>query len=188
MGQQQLLAGLVGDAKPAEVELRSPREIDRARLSRPFPWADLVSRAADARSLSGPSSLSWEPPASEVLALLEEVEPRVRALGEGPEEFLGLCPPCDGAGSAMVPTSWAAALLEQLPDLRRTRFCLVPRRLSEEAFWARYFGAVFAILAEALSAAAVERTAWRPGGAAGDPRTSPLMRAECTDAELDQGS
>mmetsp|Transcript_46598 Transcript_46598/g.94063 ORF Transcript_46598/g.94063 Transcript_46598/m.94063 type:complete len:80 (-) Transcript_46598:65-304(-) len=54
----------------------------------------------------------------------------------------------------MVPLSWAAALLEQLPDLRQTRFRLVPARMSEEVFWARYFGAVFAILAEALDAAA----------------------------------
>mmetsp|Transcript_13532 Transcript_13532/g.32309 ORF Transcript_13532/g.32309 Transcript_13532/m.32309 type:complete len:179 (+) Transcript_13532:43-579(+) len=162
MGQQQFLGG--GDVTPDEVELRSPREIDRSRLLRPFPWADLVNRSAHARSLANPSCSLWEPSESEVLGLLEQVEPQVRALGECPEEFVSLCPPCDSACSAMVPPAWAAALLEQLPDLRRTRFRLVPGRLSEEVFWDRYFGAVFAILSEALDAAAPAASLAGEGG------------------------
>lgn len=37
---------------------------------------------------------------------------------------------------------WAAALLEQIPTLRSTRYRLVPRKLKEGIFWKRYLAAV----------------------------------------------
>ncbi|CAK0894125.1 unnamed protein product [Prorocentrum cordatum] len=143
-----------------EVELRCPEEVGgRARFSRPYPWVDLVARAAHALALrplaaSSGSSPEWEPSEDEALQVLERAEPRLRALSEGPGEFLAGCPPRDGAvdGAAMVTLAWTEALLEQLPDLRQTRYRLVPGRLSEEAFWSRYFGAVFEVLEEELAA------------------------------------
>merc|ERR1740129_2132161 len=121
---------------------------------------------------------SWRPCEAETLRVLERAEPRIRALAASPEDFLELCRPLqsspggttdssaqgfgasgDGAaaanaGAAMVPSTWAAALVEQLPALKDTRYRLVPRRLSEEVFWSRYFVAVFRILTEELRAAA----------------------------------
>merc|ERR1712187_536541 len=102
---------------------------------------------------------------------LERVDHLLRALVECPEQFLELCPAFvqaegDGdnsvdrakAAAAMVPTDWAGALLEREPALRQVRFRLVPRKISEEVFWARYFGAVFRILEEELRAS-VPKTA-----------------------------
>mmetsp|Transcript_177758 Transcript_177758/g.569955 ORF Transcript_177758/g.569955 Transcript_177758/m.569955 type:complete len:123 (-) Transcript_177758:312-680(-) len=110
-------------------------------------------------SLRDPS-MDWEPTDSEVLCILERAEPNLRALAESPESFMASCPAAGGSATsaggdggcaaAMVLPSWAEALLEQLPDLRQNRFQLVPRRLSEEDFWSRYFAAVFAVLAEDL--------------------------------------
>mmetsp|Transcript_21075 Transcript_21075/g.59243 ORF Transcript_21075/g.59243 Transcript_21075/m.59243 type:complete len:165 (-) Transcript_21075:177-671(-) len=153
MGQQGLSAEAPADV---EVELRSPGELGgRARLLRPFPWADLVLRAAQAHALRDPGSPCCEPSEDEVLRILERAEPRIRSLVESPEDFIACCrAPDDGVDrSAMVPTDWVAALLEQLPALRSTRFRLVPRRLTEDAFWSRFIGAVFGILTEELCAA-----------------------------------
>eukprot|EP00927_Polykrikos_kofoidii_P035505 TRINITY_DN30060_c0_g1_i1.p1 TRINITY_DN30060_c0_g1~~TRINITY_DN30060_c0_g1_i1.p1 ORF type:complete len:202 (-),score=30.37 TRINITY_DN30060_c0_g1_i1:4-609(-) len=161
-----------GVAHEGVVELRSPEEVvgGRARLSTVFPWTDLVGRAADMmvaeRCRRGNSSFThWAPSAEEAIGVLERAEPRIRALTEVRVEFPQNCPVGDGPAewqrySAMVPVDWAKALLEQMPELRATRHRFVPSRISEEAFWGRYFKAVFTILEVELQdlAETVERS------------------------------
>eukprot|EP00929_Paragymnodinium_shiwhaense_P012207 TRINITY_DN11897_c0_g1_i1.p2 TRINITY_DN11897_c0_g1~~TRINITY_DN11897_c0_g1_i1.p2 ORF type:complete len:191 (+),score=25.50 TRINITY_DN11897_c0_g1_i1:152-724(+) len=158
MGQS---AGTDGQADP--VELRSPDDVgSKGRLSRPYPWSNLVRRVMAAPSTAAKvrkarcSEEDWEPTDTQVILLLERADPRLRELIEGPEEFLRLCPESEqaGQGANMVPVEWAAGLLEKEPSLRQVRFKLVPRKISEEVFWARYFGAVFAILEEEILDAA----------------------------------
>eukprot|EP00747_Dinoflagellata_sp_TGD_P171030 gnl/TRDRNA2_/TRDRNA2_204042_c0_seq1.p1 gnl/TRDRNA2_/TRDRNA2_204042_c0~~gnl/TRDRNA2_/TRDRNA2_204042_c0_seq1.p1 ORF type:complete len:193 (-),score=38.78 gnl/TRDRNA2_/TRDRNA2_204042_c0_seq1:60-638(-) len=133
------------------VELKTADEVGRPRLARLYPWKDLVDRTVQALALRDPVFDDLDLTHSEILELLERAEPRIHGLGESAEEFLNQCPPCEGAGAAMVPVDWVKALLQELPALRDTRFKLVPRQLKEEVFWDRYFGAVFAIITEELS-------------------------------------
>lgn len=83
------------------------------------------------------------------------MEPELLQFAESPEAFLQLCPPQTEAeatfSSAMVPASWAEALLEQQPGLKLTRFRLVPGKVSEDDFWDRYFAAIFRRLEAELS-------------------------------------
>mmetsp|Transcript_100144 Transcript_100144/g.188656 ORF Transcript_100144/g.188656 Transcript_100144/m.188656 type:complete len:178 (-) Transcript_100144:9-542(-) len=153
MGQH--LTGL-GAPESEAVELRSPEEVGgRQRFSEVFPWTDLVSRAADSWKFkaAGNRDGSWSDPGSdELLFVLEKAEPRIRELTASTDKFLETCHCDDAAGAAMVLPTWAAALLEQIPELSETRYRLVPRRLSEEVFWSRYFTAVFSIIIEELEA------------------------------------
>ncbi|CAE7747936.1 unnamed protein product, partial [Symbiodinium pilosum] len=87
-----------------------------------------------------------------VLRVLAATEPALRGLVEvESQEFLDLCPPAGPEFAAAVPASWAESLLEQQPPLRSLRLRLVPAKIAEEAFWARYFGAVFQILEDQLA-------------------------------------
>ena len=71
-----------------------------------------------------------------------------RALTRDAGTFLQVCPnelPQDSGFSMDDDTNfaeWAGALLEWNSELRFVRFRLVPRRLTEEAFWSRYFAAL----------------------------------------------
>lgn len=90
-----------------------------------------------------------------------DVEPELLQFAESPEAFLQLCPPQTAEAatfsSAMVPASWAEALLEQQPGLKLTRFRLVPGKVSEDDFWDRYFAAIFRRLEAELSRSEVTK-------------------------------
>lgn len=46
---------------------------------------------------------------------------------------------CDEDSDEEVWLAWAAALLEKSPPLAALRFSLVPRKMTEEVFWAKIF-------------------------------------------------
>jgi len=48
---------------------------------------------------------------------------------------------CDEDSAEEVWVSWAQALLEISPKLADLRFSLVPKKISEEVFWAKIFSA-----------------------------------------------
>eukprot|EP00438_Fugacium_kawagutii_P024450 Skav202123 [mRNA] locus=scaffold1980:207593:207928:+ [translate_table: standard] len=96
-----------------------------------------------------------------MFTLRGEVEPELLQFAESPEAFLQLCPPTaefdSTFSSAMVPASWAEALLEQQPGLKLTRFRLVPGKVSEDDFWDRYFAAIFRRLEAELRSSVVTK-------------------------------
>merc|ERR1719356_1779911 len=76
-------------------ELHGPGEAGgpgRERLQRPYPWSNLVLRAADSLKLREPGLSGWEFSDTQVILLLERVDHHLRALVESPEQFLDLCP------------------------------------------------------------------------------------------------
>ena len=76
---------------------------------------------------------------------LQGAQDSARALSVDVESFKRLCKaplPADVGFTMDDDTNfaeWAEALLEWSPELRRLRYRLVPRHLTEELFWSRYF-------------------------------------------------
>ncbi|CAK9025794.1 unnamed protein product [Durusdinium trenchii] len=102
-----------------------------------FPWFHLIQWSAE--DASNNRIFHYD---------LAGAQEAARALTRDTDSFLRLCPSSlpPNSGFTMDDSTnfaeWAGALLEWNSELRRVRFELVPRRLTENGFWSRYFAAL----------------------------------------------
>ena len=141
---------------------RKPSEPEDLYQDDVFPWFHLIQWSAESAT------------ANRVFRYdIGGAQEAAQALTQDAETFLRLCReelPEDSGFSMDDDTNfaeWAGALLEWNSNLRFVRFRLVPRRLTEDVFWSRYFaalrGSIQALLFQETSSDEAE-DAGSPGG------------------------
>eukprot|EP00397_Hematodinium_sp_SG-2012_P054524 GEMP01065824.1.p1 GENE.GEMP01065824.1~~GEMP01065824.1.p1 ORF type:complete len:139 (+),score=28.42 GEMP01065824.1:105-521(+) len=102
-----------------------------------YPWFQIVTWAGEGQS---PNAVwRWD------ATMIRDAVSMLTA--NGPQNFLELCPNGDpikhfSFDETQAFVQWAQALLAEIPSLREVRFALVPKKLTEETFWHRYFAGV----------------------------------------------